>query len=106
MLRKYDKPSGGPPERPDNKLSRDEFAIDPDAFAAADRNGDLALDTDELRKLLARPSFDLTLDIDFPAAASGRATVRAAAGAGQSKQSQVRTLADGDIEYAVAQRTA
>ncbi len=101
LLKKYDKPSGGPPGRTDNKLSPEEFAIDHDAFAAADKNGDDALDTDELRKLLARPPFDLTLDIDFPAAASARAAVKVSAGGDQKKQSQVRRLADGDVEFAL-----
>jgi Ca2+-binding EF-hand superfamily protein len=101
LLKKYDKPSGSPPGRMDNKLSPDEFAIDHNAFAAADKNGDDLLDTDELRKLLARPPFDLTLDVDFPAAASARAAVKVAAGGDQSKQTQVRRLADGDVEFAL-----
>jgi Ca2+-binding EF-hand superfamily protein len=101
LLKKYDKPSGGPPGRADNKLSPEGFAIDHGAFAVADKNGDDALDTDELRKLLARPPFDLTLAVDFPAAASARAAVKVTAGGDRSKQSQVRRLADGDVEFAL-----
>ena len=63
LLKKYDKGKDDVPGRPDDKLSPAEFAIDPDAFAAADKNGDDALDTDELRKFLARPPIDLTLDV-------------------------------------------
>ncbi len=63
LLKKYDKGKGDVPGRPDNKLSPGEFAIDPDVFASADTNGDDALDTDELRKLLARTPIDLTLDV-------------------------------------------
>ncbi len=53
LLTKYDKGKPDMPGRPDGKLSPDEFAIAPDAFAAVDKNGDDALDMDELRKLLA-----------------------------------------------------
>ena len=67
---------GDVPGRPDNKLSSTEFAIAPEAFAGADANGDDALDMDELRKLLARPPIDLTLDVTLCARAAGQATVR------------------------------
>ena len=67
LLKKYDKGKGDVPGRPDGKLSPGEFAIDPDAFADADKNGDDALDTDELRKLIGRPPIDLTLDVAFSA---------------------------------------
>ncbi len=103
LLKKYDKGKGDVPGRPDSKLSPTEFAIDPDAFASADSNGDDALDTDELRKLLARPPVDLPLDVTLSLEASGRTTVRAEAGGALSKGAQVRRLADGDVEFAVGQ---
>ena len=103
LLKKYDKGKGDVPGRPDNKLSPAEFAIDPDAFAGADTNGDDALDTDELRKLLARPPIDLTLDVTLSPEASGRATVRVEAGGALPKGTQVRRLADGDVEFAIGQ---
>ena len=103
LLKKYDKGKGDVPGRPDNKLSPAEFAIDPDAFASADTNGDDALDTDELRKFLARSPIDLTLDVTLSPEASGRATARVEAGGALPKGAQVRRLADGDVEFAVGQ---
>jgi Ca2+-binding EF-hand superfamily protein len=103
LLKKYDKGKGDVPGRPDGKLSPAEFAIDPDAFASADTNGDDALDTDEVRKLLARPPVDLTLDVNLSLQASGRATVRIDAGGALPKGAQVRRLGDGDVEFAVGQ---
>jgi len=103
LLKKYDKGKGDVPGRPDNKLSPAEFAIDPDAFASADTNGDDALDTDELRKILARPPIDLTLDVTLSPEASGRAMVRVEAGGVLPKGTQVRRLADGDVEFAIGQ---
>jgi len=103
LLKKYDKGKDDLPGRPDNKLSPAEFAIDPDAFASADTNGDDALDTDELRKLLARAPIDLTLDVTLAPEASGQATVRVEAGGALPKGTQVRRLADHDIELAIGQ---
>jgi Ca2+-binding EF-hand superfamily protein len=103
LLKQYDKGKGDEPGRPDNKLSPEEFAIDPDAFAQADTNGDDALDTEELRKLLARAPIDLTLDVDLAPESSGRSTMRAGAGGILTKGAQVRQLAEGDVEFAVGQ---
>ncbi|HZW30681.1 MAG TPA: EF-hand domain-containing protein [Isosphaeraceae bacterium] len=103
LLKKYDKGKGDVPGRPDNKLSPSEFAIDPDAFARADTNGDDALDTEELRKFLARAPIDLTLDVALSPQASGRATIRAGAGGVLPKGARVRQLADGDVEFAIGQ---
>jgi len=103
LLKKYDKTKGDVPGRPDNKLSPAEFAIDPDAFAGADTNGDDALDTEELRRFLARAPIDLTLDVSLSPEASGRATIRVGAGGVLPKGAQVRQLADGDVEFAIGQ---
>ena len=103
LLKKYDKGKDDVPGRPDGKLSSAEFAIEPEAFAAADTNGDDALDIDELRKLLARPPVDLTLDVTLSPEASGRATARVEAGGALPKGAQVRRLAAGDVEFAVGQ---
>jgi Ca2+-binding EF-hand superfamily protein len=101
LLKKYDKGKGDLPSRPDNKLSPGEFAIDPDAFATADINSDDALDTDELRKLLARPPVDLTLDVILAPEGTAQSPARVEAGASLPKGSQIRRLADGDVEFAV-----
>jgi Ca2+-binding EF-hand superfamily protein len=103
LLKKYDKPQQSTRGRADNKLSPAEFAIDPDAFASADKNGDDALDTEELRKFIARAPTDLTLDVDFSPGASGRATVHAGTGGSLPKGTQVRQLAEGDVEFAPGQ---
>jgi Ca2+-binding EF-hand superfamily protein len=103
LLKKYDKGKGDVPGRPDNKLSPSEFAIDADTFAAADKNGDDALDTEELRKFLAGPPVDLTLDVTLSPEASGRTTVRVDAAGDLPKGTQVRRLADGDVEFAIGQ---
>jgi Ca2+-binding EF-hand superfamily protein len=103
LLKRYDKGKGDVPGRPDNKLSPEEFAIDPDAFANADANGDGALDTNELRKLLAGNPVDLTLEITLAPEASGRAAVRVDAGGALAKGTQVRRLADGAVEFAIGQ---
>jgi Ca2+-binding EF-hand superfamily protein len=101
LIKKYDKGKGDVPGRPDSKLSPTEFAIDPDAFASADLNGDDALDADELRKLLAHAPVDLTLDVKLAPDGAGPATVETA-GPSQ-KGTQVRRVADGDVEFAVGQ---
>jgi len=101
LLKKYDKADVR--GRPDNKLSPAEFAIAPDAFASADKDGDDGLDRDELRTFLARAPVDLTLDVTFPAEASGRATVRVEAAGALPTRAQVRQLALGDVEFAVGQ---
>jgi Ca2+-binding EF-hand superfamily protein len=103
LLRTYDKGKGDVPGRTDSKLSPGEFAIDPDAFARADKNGDDTLDTEELRQFLAQAPNDLALDVVFPTDTSGRATVRAGAGGVLPKGVQVRQLADGDVELAIGQ---
>ena len=104
LLKKYDKAKDDVPGRPDNKLSPAEFAIDADAFAGADTNGDDALNSEELREFLARTPIDLTLDVTLPPQASGRATIRVGAGGGVlPKGTQVRQLGDGDVEIAIGQ---
>lgn len=101
LLKKYDKGPGDVPGRPDGKLSPGEFAIDPDAFAAVDKNGDDSLDTDELRALIGQPPIDLTLDVTLPADDASPAKARVEAGGELPKGTQVRKLADRDVEFAV-----
>ena len=103
LLKKYDKGRGDQPGRPDNKLSPSEFAIDPDAFASADTNRDDGLDTEELRKFLARTPVDLTLDVTLAPDASGRAAIRVGSDGVMPKGAQLRQLADGDVEFAIGQ---
>ena len=100
LLRKYDKGPSDAPGRPDNKLSATEFAIAPDAFAAADASSDGALNAEELRRYLAGSPVDLTLDVAFPADGSGRASIRVA-GTGLLYNVRVQQLADDDVEIAL-----
>jgi Ca2+-binding EF-hand superfamily protein len=105
LLKKYDKGKGDGDlkGRPDGKLSSAEFAIDPDAFKAADANGDDALNTDELRKFLAEAPVDLTLDVALSPDGPGRSAARVEAVGALPKGTQVRRLADGDVEFAIGQ---
>ena len=101
LLKKYDKAKDDIPGRTDNKLSPTEFAIDADVFAGADTNGDDALDTDELRRFLARAPNDLALEVTLSSDASRHATARVDAGGPLPGGAQLRRLADGDVEFAV-----
>jgi Ca2+-binding EF-hand superfamily protein len=103
LLKKYDKGKGDTPGRPDNRLSPAEFAIDPDPFAKVDTNGDGELDTEELRKLLAQPPSDITLDVTLLAVASGTGNARVEASGTLPKGAQVRRLAESDVELGVGQ---
>jgi Ca2+-binding EF-hand superfamily protein len=98
MLKRYDKGKVDVPGRPDGKLSPEEFAVGADAFSRFDRNHDGALDTDELRKLLAHPPFDFTVDVVFPDKPADRATIRVARGDSLPEDAKIRQLADGDVE--------
>ena len=101
LLKKYDKPKDDIPGSQDNKLSPEEFAIDPDAFTSADKNRNGTLELDELRKLVTHPPIDLTLDVLIPPDPAGRASAHAAADPGPSKGVQVRQISDGDVEVVV-----
>ncbi len=103
LVKKYDRAKDGIPGSQNNKLSSEELAIDPEVFAAADKNHDGSLDNDELRKFLAGAPNDLTLDVTLSPDASGKATVRAASDVVLPKGGQVRQLGDGDVEFAVGQ---
>jgi len=104
LLKKYDKGKGDVPGRPDNKLSPEEFAIDPEVFSSADSNKNDSLDTDELRKFIAKAPFDLTIVVNMPADKSGTAAaVRVEAAGDLPKGAQVRRLADGEVEFKIGQ---
>jgi Ca2+-binding EF-hand superfamily protein len=93
LVRKYDRAS----PRLDGKLSPGEFAIDKQAFEAADRDGDGLLDADEVRQLVERPPLDFVLDVAFPAEESGRSAVETSGG---SATGRVRRLGPGHVEGA------
>ena len=101
LLKKYDKGRGDVPGRPDNKLSPSEFAIDPEVFADADKNADGALVAEELRRFLDRRPVDFALDVSISTDASGKTTVWVESSGGLPKVSQVRRLAEGDVELSI-----
>jgi Ca2+-binding EF-hand superfamily protein len=103
LLKKYDKGNGDTSARPDNKLSPSELAIDEAGFASADKNGDGALDTDELRKFLGRPPVDLTLEITLEPETSGRGAARVEAVGALPKGAQVQRARPSDLELAIGQ---
>ncbi|HWE40508.1 MAG TPA: EF-hand domain-containing protein, partial [Isosphaeraceae bacterium] len=76
LLRKYDTGSASRPGKPDSKLSPEEFAIAPEAFAAADTNGDGTLNAEELRRYLEKAPRDAILDVALTPDATGRAVAR------------------------------
>jgi Ca2+-binding EF-hand superfamily protein len=100
LLAKYDKGVAKKALAGDNRLTNGEFPIDPKAFAAADADSDAALDTEELRRFLARVTPDIELTVTLSADASGSASV-AVAGAGSKPLppwAKVKQLGGGDIE--------
>ncbi|MDB5350344.1 MAG: hypothetical protein JWN86_1591 [Planctomycetota bacterium] len=105
LIKRYDKGNGSGATPGDNKLSHGEFAIDAKAFSLADADSDGALDTEELRRFLAKVTPDLTLDVHLSGDSSGAASVKVV-GAGDTASPlprgvQVKTLDGGDVEIAI-----
>jgi hypothetical protein len=97
IVRKYDRGSDRGVGRLDSKLSLEEFAIDPARFAEADGNHDGKLDTEEVRKYLARAPRDVVVDVALAADPDGHpaAGVR---GAENATGANVRQLDAGVVE--------
>ncbi len=99
LLKKYDVESSRGPGKTDSRLSPAEFAIPAPAFAAADRNGDQTLNSDELRQYLAQSPIDATVDVALAAEPTGQAAVRITPTAsGISAALTVRPLAGNVVE--------
>jgi Ca2+-binding EF-hand superfamily protein len=100
LLKKYDKGTGKGASPGDNKLTNGEFAIDPKTFARADADSDGALDTEELRRFLAKAAPDIELAVGLSADASGTASVAVAGGSSQALPpwARVKQLGGGDVE--------
>ena len=103
FLKQYDKGKDGLPGKLDNKLSIEEFAIGAETFASADRNSDELLDTDELRKFLAAPAVDFSLQLIFPSDPAERGNIKVIGESSLPSESKVRRLASGDVELAIGQ---
>ena len=102
LLKKYDKGTAQAASGGDNKLTNGEFAIGAAAFARADADADGALDTEELRRYLAKAAPDIELTVALSSDASGAATV-SVAGAGSKALppwAKVKQLGPGDVEIA------
>ena len=103
LLKKYDKGSARAASGGDNKLTLGEFAIEPAPFARADTDADGALDAEELRRWLSRPTPDIELTVQLSADASGGATVVVAGGAGSRPLpvwARSQSLGPADVEVA------
>jgi Ca2+-binding EF-hand superfamily protein len=101
LLKRYDK--GGKGARPnDNRLSRSEFGLDDAAFKKADTDADGVLDTEELRRLLAKIQPDVELSVGLSADASGKATIEftGANGGPLPPYAKATRLSGGDVELA------
>ncbi len=99
LLKKYDKPADRRGGGGDNKLTVAEFAIAPKDFAGADADSDGALDTEELRRFLARVAPDIELDVALSPDASGTAKVALRAGGRPLPPwAKVKQLGAGDVE--------
>jgi Ca2+-binding EF-hand superfamily protein len=109
MLKKYDKPARPGAAAGDNMLSRAELGIDPRSFAAADADSDGKLDTEELRRWLARVEPELEVRVKLPASGSedgnagGTASIEATGPGGKPLPANVRVqrLSPSDIDIAL-----
>jgi Ca2+-binding EF-hand superfamily protein len=109
ILRRYDRGSADGSPAGDNRLARDEFAIDPRDFDAADTDSDGALDTEELRRFLARTGPDLEMTVKLPDDGKTPASIDvggAVAGARPLPMPagvKVQRLSPADVEVAVGE---
>ena len=103
LLKRYDKGAAKGASAGDNKLAQAEFPIDPKAFAGADADSDGALDTEELRRFLAKVPPDIELEIALSPDASGTASVAVAGGGSKPLPpwAKVKQLGGGDLELSV-----
>ena len=102
LLKKYDKGTAQAASGGDNKLTNGEFAIGAAAFAGADADADGALDTEELRRYLAKAAPDIELTVALSSDASGAATVSVAGPGSKALPpwAKVKPLGPGDVEIA------
>jgi len=93
LLDHYDK-------RTDGKLSPAEFAVEPDAFARADADGNGTLDSKELTRFLAEAAPDFELDVKLAGDGVKATTVEVSRTAGKATPAvtKVNRLSGGDVE--------
>jgi Ca2+-binding EF-hand superfamily protein len=103
LLKRYDKGTSQGAAAGDNRLSRGEFAIDGKDFQAADSDADGELDTEELRRYLAKVEPDLELTVKLKGGDKSPAAIEVA-GAGSKPLPpgvKVRRHPGGDVEVAI-----
>lgn len=100
LVKKYDTGGRAGSVAGDSRLGRDEFSVDARSFAAADADGDGALDADELRRFLGSIEPELELRVTFPVKADGPAAleVLGPSKTGTAAGVSLRRHADGDLE--------
>lgn len=105
VLKRYDTGAKAGSAAGDNRLGRDEFAIDPKNFEAADSDGDGSLDTEELRRFLGRVGPDLEMTVKLGGDGSSPASITVS-GAGDKPLPpgvKVHRLSVGDVEVVVGE---
>ncbi len=105
LLRRYDTGDGEGALGGDNRLSHGEFGIDPRDFEAADADADSALDTEELRRYLAKAAPDVELTVKLPQEGSTPASIEVGRSGSRALPPGVRVqrLSRSDIEVAVGE---
>jgi len=105
ILRKYDIGEKNGALAGDNRLSRGEFGIDHRDFEAADTDADGTLDTEELRRFLAkaRPDVELTATLPNDTQSDASIDVVGAGGKPLPPGVRLRRLSKSDVEVAVGE---
>jgi Ca2+-binding EF-hand superfamily protein len=103
LIKRYDKGTAEGAAAGDNRLTRGELGIDEKPFAAADMDGDGALDIEELRRFLAQVEPDLELAVKLDAAAKSPASIEVSGADAKSLPPGVKVErhSGGDLEIAV-----
>jgi Ca2+-binding EF-hand superfamily protein len=105
LLKKYDKGTNDSVAAGDNRLGPGEFGIHPGDFAAADTDSDGELDSEELRRYLAKVGPDLELVVKLSGNGSDATTIEASGSGAPALPPgvHVHRLSEADIEIAVGE---
>ncbi|HWE39641.1 MAG TPA: hypothetical protein VG406_24040, partial [Isosphaeraceae bacterium] len=105
LLKRYDRGAKKGAAPGDNLLTRDEIAIDPKAFEAADTDHGGTLDTEELRRFLGTVRPDMELIVNLPADGKAPATIEAPGAGAKALPPGVKLLrlGSGDLEVSIGE---
>ncbi|MDR3621737.1 MAG: EF-hand domain-containing protein [Paludisphaera borealis] len=105
LLRRYDTGAGEGAVGGDNRLSNGEFGIDPRDFEAADADADSTLDSEELRRYLAKAAPDVELTVKLPDDGKTPASIEVGSSGSKAVPPGVRVqrISSSDIEVAVGE---